>query len=307
MNLKQLETFLQIVEKGSFAAAAEVLHTTQSTVSARVKDLEHHLGVQLFDRSTHRAQLTAPGRELFEMSQQLMALMDSLRERIGSGGALSGSLRLGVVGLVAGTWLPALVARIQERHPRLALQLEVALSRVLLERLKDGHLDLAIVAGLVDDESLHAETIGQAEFAWMASPSLQLPRRLLAPSDLRQWPILSFPQESYHVPVIKRWFRDAGVAFKPAVTCNSMDVIASLVMQGRGIALLPREHFQPELAAGRLEILSTAPALPGVELALARPAQRQTALSSAASECIREVARAPRSQVAAAPSALTRR
>lgn len=290
MHLKQLETFLQIVERGSFAAAAEVLHTTQSTVSARIKDLEHQLGVELFDRSAHRAQLTAEGRELCAMSQQLMALMDSLHERIGKGGSLAGTLGLGAVGLVAGSWLPALVAQVRERHPRVSLQLEVALTGLLLERLRDGYLDLALVAGAVDDESLHAEVLGQADFAWMASPALGVPDRVLGPADIAQWPILSFPQESYHVPVIRRWFRDAGAPFKPAVTCTSMDVIARLVMRGQGIGLLPREHFGAELAANRMQLLATEPPLPRVDLVLVKP-QRQTALGSAVAECVREVAR----------------
>jgi len=58
MNIKQIETFVRIVELGSFSAAAEALYASQSTVSARIKDLERYLGAELFDRSFHRAQLT---------------------------------------------------------------------------------------------------------------------------------------------------------------------------------------------------------------------------------------------------------
>src|SRR5688500_11898957 len=98
MNLKQLETFVQIVEQGSFAAAADAMHTTQSTVSARVKDLEHYFGVNLFDRSSHRAKLTPKGRELYAMSRQVVGALEKLRERISDRSSLTGTLRLGVVG-----------------------------------------------------------------------------------------------------------------------------------------------------------------------------------------------------------------
>lgn len=307
VNLKQLETFLQIVEAGSFAAAATVLHTTQSTVSARIKDLEHHLGVDLFDRSAHRAKLTPKGRELLDLSRQLITLMDSVRERIGTGAALAGTVRLGAVGLVAGTWLPKVVMTMQDRHPQVNMRLEVALTQLLLDRTREGHLDLAIVAGPVEDEALDIEVLAEAEFAWMASPLLQVPGHVLGPSELGAWPLLSFPQESYHVPVIKRWFREAGATFKPSVICNSMEVIARLVAQGRGIGLLPREQMEPEIAAGRLQLLRTAPVLPGMELALIRPARRHAALASATFECIREViggnpAAALPSAAAAAPA-----
>jgi DNA-binding transcriptional LysR family regulator len=63
MNIKQIETFVRIVELGSFSAAAEALYASQSTVSARIKDLERYLGAELFDRSFHRAQLTPKGHE----------------------------------------------------------------------------------------------------------------------------------------------------------------------------------------------------------------------------------------------------
>lgn len=291
MNLKQLETFVQIVEQGSFAAAADALHTTQSTVSARVKDLEHYLGVALFDRSAHRAQLTAKGRELFTMSSQVVALMEQLRDRIGDGGALTGTLRLGAVGIVAGTWLPALVAELRARHPGLELQVEVALSKVLAQRLKGGQLDVAIVAGRLDDDELNNEGVGEDRLVWMASPALQLPRGPLAPQQLAEWPIMSFPQESYHYPVIKAWFKSAGVRFRPAVTCNSIEVIAKLVSQATGVGLLPSGYFDAEIALGKLEVLQAAPELASFEFTLVSSRERHTGFGAVVTDAVRSVRR----------------
>jgi DNA-binding transcriptional LysR family regulator len=268
MNLKHLETFVRTVEKGSFAAAAESLHTTQSTVSARVKDLEHYFGVALFDRSAHRARLTAKGRELFDMAHQVVALLGQLRERVGDRGALTGTLRLGVVGVVAHTWLPALIAELRARHPALDLAVDVALTKVLVQRLRAAHLDVAIVAGRIVDEQLHSDPVGEDRFAWMASPALRVPREPFGPAELAHWPIVSFPAESHHHPVITAWFKSAGVRFRPAVTCNSMDVLARLVIERQGIGLLPAGHFSPEIAAGRLEVLDARPEIPAVEFTL---------------------------------------
>ena len=69
MNRKQLETFETIVRLGSFAAAAAKLNATQSTVSARIQELEESLCVQLFDRAQRKANLTTKGRELVSYAQ----------------------------------------------------------------------------------------------------------------------------------------------------------------------------------------------------------------------------------------------
>jgi DNA-binding transcriptional LysR family regulator len=291
MNLKHLETFIQIVEKGSFAAAAETLHTTQSTVSARVKDLEHYFGVELFDRSAHRAQLTPKGRSLFDMSQQVVQSLQQMRERIADRQALTGTLRFGAVGVVAGTWLPQLARELRSRHPELELQIEVVLTKTLLQKLRAGQLDAGIVIGRVEDEAFRCEVVGQDRFAWMASPHLGVPAAEVTPAVLAQFPILAFSPESHHHAVMKTWFKSAGIRFQPAITTNSMDLIAKMVAQGTGIGMLPAEFYGSELSLGKMEVLQASPAIPATEFTLLSFAERQTALVSALTDAVRAVRR----------------
>lgn len=261
MNIKQLETFVRIVELGSFGAAAEALHASTSTVSARVRELEASLGTQLFDRQFHRAQLTPKGHELFERAQQLIAFAASLRESIGDPHAVSGTLRLGVVGVVAGTWLPRLLERLRHAHPALNLRVDVALTGVVLERLRTGLVDAAIVAGRIDDEALVQDVIGHDEFVWMAAPALQPPAGPIGPAELKRWPILSLSEDSHHYPVLRQWFRAAGLQLGPVVSCNNLDVLAECTARGLGVALLPRACYAADVAAGRLVVLDTRPAI----------------------------------------------
>lgn len=291
MNLKQLETFVQIVEKGSFGAAADALHTTQSTVSARVKDLEHYFGVELFDRSAHRAQLTPKGRELFAMSSQVVAALEHLRERISDGSSLTGTLRLGVVGVVAGTWLPALLRVLRERHPALQLEVDVSLSKSLVQKLRGADLDVAIIAGRLDDDELRCESVGEERFAWMASPSLRAGAGAgkLTPAGIAAFPVIAFPPESVHHAATRAWFKAGGVRVQAAITCNSMEVIARLVTEGQGVGLLPRDYYGAEVSLGKLEVLEVEPAMPGVEFTLLSFAQRPTAFVSAVTEAVQAV------------------
>lgn len=270
MNIKQLETFVRIVELGSFQAAAEALHASTSTVSARVKELERYLGFDVFDRSFHRAQLTARGHDLFGRAKRLVAFTASLSRQVRAPQAVTGLLRLGVVGLVASTWLRHLVATMREDHPGVALRLEVNLTRVLTERLAGGKLDVAIVTGTPADPRLHGEPLGSDEFVWMQRPDAG-PAHAgspLGPADLASRPVLALTEDSHHHPIVRDWFLAAGVALEPAAACNTMTVLATLAMQGLGVALLPRHAYREAIDAGRLAVLRTEPPLPRVPLTL---------------------------------------
>ena len=178
-------------------------------------------------------------------------------------------MRIGVVGVVSNTWLPTLVEKLRQSHPKVELRIDVNLTRVLMGRLRDGLLDLAIVAGAVNDPGLHQELLGYDDFVWMAGPSLNAPEHVLGPADLKQWPVLTLSEDSHHYPVVKQWFRDAGVLFKSALACNNMTVLAELTRRGLGVSLLPRHCYRNDIAAGRLVVLKTNPAMPRVAFSLA--------------------------------------
>ncbi|PWT91043.1 MAG: hypothetical protein C5B56_04445 [Proteobacteria bacterium] len=104
VNRKQLETFATIVRFGSFAAAAARLNATQSTISARIRELEESLGVQLFDRTQRKAKLTAKGRGLVAYAHSAIELFSEIQRQLGSPQAQTGIVRVGVAELVAVTW-----------------------------------------------------------------------------------------------------------------------------------------------------------------------------------------------------------
>ncbi|NYT59327.1 LysR family transcriptional regulator [Alcaligenaceae bacterium] len=276
MNIRQLETLVRVVEDGSFAAAAEALHVTQSTVSARIKELENYFGVDVFNRASHRAQLTPQGRELYEGAQELIERAGGLRERVGDQRAMAGLLRLGAVGHVASTWLPALLAGLRDQYPALRMRVDVGLSRTLIERVASGRLEAAIVAGELHDPSLHFEPMAQDDFVWMASAGLDIPEEACTPAGLAHWPILSYAEDSHHFPVMRKWFWDSGTSFQPAITTNNMELLARLVIAGQGLAMLPRDYFNEEITAGRLKVLQTEPALESVGFYLVYPRENST-------------------------------
>ena len=265
MTLKHLEALYWVWRLGSFTAAAERLHSTQSAISMRIRDLEETLGVSLFDRSARAARLTAKGQELVGYAERLLALTAEIRARVGDPRIVSGVVRVGVTEYVALTWLPDLVRELNARYPAVTLELNVDLTLSQLTHLRAGEIDLALLPGPVEEPGLRNIPLGQVEFAWMASPRLGIPAGRLTPRDLDNWPILTLSKTSNLYAKLERWFEDSGAIGRRANICNSLSVLASWTKSGLGISYLPVDYHAREIRAGLLTVLDVAPRMPELE------------------------------------------
>jgi len=265
MNIRQLETFLAIVEHGSFATAAEKLNATTSTISTRIQELEESLGVTLFDRSQRKIRLTPKGRELCRYAEKVTSAVDDIKAFVTNTDMSTGLLRLGVAEMVAVTWLPKLVDLIHEQFPKLSLELNVSLTAELLRRMHADQFDIVLAPGLTFDSNFETQPIGSVRFAWMAGRRQALPDRVIEPSDLSDVRILSLGKDSFHHHTVQQWLASMGHGPPKVDLCDSMDVIASLTREGVGISLLPVKRYMPEIRAGNLRLLQTTPAGPNVE------------------------------------------
>jgi DNA-binding transcriptional LysR family regulator len=265
MTLKQLETLYWVWRLGSFTAAAERLHSTQSAISMRIRDLEATLGLELFDRSSRTARLTAKGQELVGYAERVMGLVAEIRSRIGDSRVVSGVVRVGVTEFVALTWLPDLVRELNARYPRVTLELNVDLTLAQLEKLRGGEIDLALLPGPIAQPGVRNISLGHVAFAWMASPALKIPDRKLTPKDLDNWPIMTLSKTSNLYAILERWFEESGAVGRRTDMCNSLSVLASWTIAGLGISYLPVGHFDRQLGRGRLRTIDVTPRLPDLE------------------------------------------
>lgn len=267
MNMKQLETFYWIERLGSFSAAAERVHTTQSTISMRVQELEQSLGVKLFERSHRRVRLTSKGKELVPYVRQLIEITAEIQSRITPSETLSGVIKVGVIEIIALTWLPEFIRAMQLRYPNVSLQLEVALSLDLLDKLASGELDVVFTSGRTSAGSNHViESLGAVEFEWMASPALGIPERAITPAELNAWPFITLNRQSIHHHTIEAWLKDSQVRVRHLIECNSLTVAATLVAAGLGVSRMPPVCYRRELQEGVLRIVETTRPMPAVEV-----------------------------------------
>jgi DNA-binding transcriptional LysR family regulator len=289
MNIRQLDTFVAIAQLGSFSAAAARLNASQSTISARIQELEQTLGIPLFDRTQRAVRLTAKGRELLPHAQHAVSAFAEIHRRISAPEALSGLIRMGVAELVAVSWLPRFMGAIRELYPKLSMELNVLLTSEILERLQAGELDMAIIPGSRFDPAFAARTMGWVSFTWMAGASFRAEKRMLTPQDLRKYRIFSLGKNSYHSQTMHEWLESEETEIIRVDVCNSMSAIASLTAAGLGISLLPESCYDKEIEKGHLRPISTKPEIPLVEFSAVYPRVPPNSAQKCLSELAAEV------------------
>ncbi|WP_454825754.1 LysR family transcriptional regulator [Paraburkholderia xenovorans] len=154
MKIAQLETMIWISRLGSVRKAASQLGTSQPAASARIRELEEHLGISLFLRDKRPMRVSAQGREILRLAERIVALVERMEEYANASQPIYGAVKLGANHAVAASWLPKLLKLAQERLPGVELELVVELTEHLTDMLRRGELDMAFVIGGPADKAI---------------------------------------------------------------------------------------------------------------------------------------------------------
>jgi DNA-binding transcriptional LysR family regulator len=260
MTLKQLEAFYWAATCASFAVAAERLHLSVSSLSKRITELEEALGQPLFDRSGHRAALTDAGQRLLPQARELLAAADQIRASMAETPGLRGRCRFGVGELTALTWLPRLIGVVRAAYPELVLEPYVDIGQVLEQRVADGELDFAVIAGRSSRASIASSPIGQARFSWAASPSVLDGETRMTTALLDRLPLVTLPAGAGTTRIIDDWLAGREIAGE-RLCCNNWGAIVGLLIEGTGVGLLPSHWADALQAEGSLSVLPGEPEL----------------------------------------------
>ena len=170
MNLRDLRYLVALSEYRHFGRAAEACFVSQPTLSVQIAKLEAELGVQLFERSSRKLLLTDIGAQIVERAQNVLHEVDQIRYLArNSLDPESGSLLLGIIPTLAPYLLPHVLGTIHRRFPRLELLLIEEKTHELVDRLRRGKLDAAVLALPVHDDTLHSVDLFEEPFL-LATP-----------------------------------------------------------------------------------------------------------------------------------------
>jgi len=251
-SLRQLQYLVALAARLNFRAAAADCFVTQSTLSAGIKELESQLGTQLVERHTRAARLTAAGLEAVERARALLAGAADLVERAAATREpLSDTLHLGVIPTVAPFLLPRVLHQLRARHPKLRLFLREDQTARLLERLRGGELDIALIALPYDTAELQVRQLFRDEFWFVArqdDPLAKLKSVAIERLDLADLVLL---EEGHclreHAITACGGAPDSG---RSRIEATSLPTLLQMVEGGLGVTLLPEIALKAGLLNG---------------------------------------------------------
>ena len=241
MNLRDLKYLIALADLRHFGKAADACFVSQPTLSTQVRKLEEELGVTLVERAPRKVMLTATGQDVVQRARRIVADVEQMREAARrSKDPESGSLRLGVFPTLAPYLLPHVVPQLRERFPQLELLLVEEKSDVLLQRLREGRLDAALLALPVHDEQLHAEFLFEEPFVLAAPQGHELATRTsLHVDELSDETLLLLEDGHCLRDQALDVCRLSGAQEKSGFRASSLETLRQMVAAGVGVTLLP--------------------------------------------------------------------
>ncbi|NEA64220.1 LysR family transcriptional regulator [Streptomyces sp. SID12488] len=242
MELRQLEYFVAVAEEENFTRAAERVHISQSGVSAQIRRLEHELGAELFDRSARIATLTVAGKAALGPARAALAAAEAVGQAVGEvTDLIRGHLTVGMVIGCTVTPLFDALAAFHRAHPGVEISLLEDNSDRLVERVRAGAVDLALIGtATATPDGLDALTIISERLvvAVPAGHPLAEQRRRVALRDLTAHPIVCMPPGTGLRAVFDRACAAQSIHPAIALQAGSADAIAYLAARGLGVAVL---------------------------------------------------------------------
>lgn len=241
MELRQLEYFVAVAEEANFTRAAERVRISQSGVSAQIRQLERELGATLIDRSTRTATLTEAGRVALDHARAALAAADAVRQSVAEvAGLVRGRLTVGMLTGCTITPLFAALAAFHEAHPGVEINLFEERSDRLVEAVRSGTVDLALV-GVADTPppGLDGLTIISEGLVALVPPEHPLANEPdVSCAELAGYPLVCLPEGTG----IRTVFDRACVAqnARPTVSfqATAPGAVTDLAARGLGVGVL---------------------------------------------------------------------
>ncbi|MGB5408861.1 MAG: LysR family transcriptional regulator [Thiogranum sp.] len=252
-RFENMTAFIRVVEVGSISGAADRLGVAKSAVSRRLKELEEHLGVELFHRTTRRMNLTDTGRAFYHQSVRI--LDDVLEAELATSqahGTLEGSLKIALPSTFGLMHMGPAINEFSKAHPQIEFDLDFNDREVDL--IQEG-FDLAIRIANLPDSSLIARRLAPIQFVMCASPvyleQMGMPQ---SPDELKEHQCLVYSLlrdfEYWHLTDSSG--KEIKTKIHPYLKASTGEFLKDAAVEGRGITLLPSFIAYKEIERGAL-------------------------------------------------------
>ncbi|MBB5516187.1 LysR family hydrogen peroxide-inducible transcriptional activator [Rubricella aquisinus] len=263
LTLRQLRYFEALAHHGHFGRAAEASFVSQPALSMQIRELEETLGVTLVERGSRTVRLTPVGEETAARARDILRAVDELGDMArNAAGGLAGRLRIGVIPTVAPYLLPSVITTLSRMYPALDIKIRETITPTLISALKEGRIDMAIVA-LPTSEPTLTEMELFSEAFMLVRPKAQANAPVPRAEDLPAMRLLLL--EEGHC------FRDQALSFcalggtttRDMLDASSLSTLVQMVSSGIGVTLIPEMAVSVETRSADVAISRLADPQPG--------------------------------------------
>ena len=283
MTLTELRYIVAVARERHFGRAAEACFVSQPTLSVAVKKLEDELDVKIFERGANEISVTPLGEQIVRQAQQVLEQASAIKEIAKSGkDPVSGPLRLGIIYTIGPYLLPDLVRQAIERVPQMPLMLQENFTAKLLEMLRNGELDCAIMAEPFPDTGLAVAPLYDEPFVAAVPARHPLTKRKqISAEELKNETMLllgtghCFRDHVLEVcPEYARFASQTGESregIRKRFEGSSLETIKYMVASGMGVTVVPQLSLPKEgsLRSDHLRYIRFSPPAPTRRVVLA--------------------------------------
>jgi DNA-binding transcriptional LysR family regulator len=254
MDLQRLQTFRTVATLMNFNQAAEVLHYSQSTVSAQIKTLENEIGILLFKRIGKSVQLTEAGAKMLVYADKLLAIKDEAVAEVTGRNMVSGLLTIRMPQTVAAHYLPGILCDYQPRFPGMRLDITSCAMHSLEHELRIGTVDLAFLfADTIGAKNLTGELLRIEPLAIVTHPSHPLAALKSAGfKDLEGQVLLMPKSDCGYRMVFEQALATERVTPATIIEMNSVEAIIKTIKAGVGVTIIPELAIRTDLEKGEI-------------------------------------------------------
>ena len=256
LDIDQLQTFIAIVDSGSFTKAADRVFKTQSAVSMQMRRLEERIGKQLFAKDGRGIRLTTEGEKLLNYARRMIRLNNEAIAAFDDN-RLEGSIRIGTPDDYADRYMPEIIGRFAKTHPNVELYIVCEPSVSLAEKMARGELDIALVTH--NPRQRISDVVRTEPLCWVGSANHTL-------KDDAPVPLAVGRRDCLWRQLSCSALDASGREYQVLFTSWSSTVVAAAVLAGMAVSVLPESALRPGM-----KVLTAAdgfPPLPPVQIGL---------------------------------------